>query len=538
MLIYDGFNYEETTNALLNSPTRTINCKVSLDFTDDTFLDITNKDKLKNITIDRQGERGKFFGFGVAQKATVKIIDTNREIDITNQDEFDVRFTVNDLKAPYQFTTFKDLEVKRDENTNELTITGYDLLYEASKHTMSEIELAPNDTKTPYTLANKIISALGGVYVDLSKLLNNDAFYKNFPNGINVDGTETFRDILDDIAEVTQTIYYERAGAFIFKRLAENSVDKLELNKTAYFTLKSEKDVQIGAIASVTELGDNVIAGVTNEYVVTQYVRNNAYYELATDVDSLLEDAIDNMRSTYITPFILEWRGSFLTEPVDMLDIDRKATSFILCDTITYDGGLKQKTEWSYEAEQNEHTNPSTLGEVLKQTRAKVDKVNREIELVASETAANKENISALKIDTSGIQASVSSLETKVDNNETATTESIDNLKKQVELTMTSEQVNLAISTEMAKGATKVETTTGFTFNDTGLTVSKNNSEISTTITEDGMTVKKNNTDVLTANNEGVTAIDLHAKTFLIIGNNSRIEDYKSSRSACFWIGG
>ena len=58
-----------------------------------------------------------------------------------------------------------------------------------------------------------------------------------------------------------------------------------------------------------------------------------------------------------------------------------------------------------------------------------------------------------------------------------------------------------------------------------------------TQITEDGMTVYKNEDAVLTANNTGVDAVNLHATTYLIIGNNSRLEDYGSDRTGCFFIG-
>lgn len=83
----------------------------------------------------------------------------------------------------------------------------------------------------------------------------------------------------------------------------------------------------------------------------------------------------------------------------------------------------------------------------------------------------------------------------------------------------------------------KVTTATGFTFNEEGLTVSKTGSEMETQITEDGMTVSKNGSVVLTANNIGVDAVNLHATTYLIIGQNSRFEDY-NGRTGCFWIGG
>ena len=102
---------------------------------------------------------------------------------------------------------------------------------------------------------------------------------------------------------------------------------------------------------------------------------------------------------------------------------------------------------------------------------------------------------------------------------------------------MTAEDVKLEIKSELSNGVTKVETTTGFTFNDEGLTVSKSGSEMTTQITEDGMTVFRDNTAVLIANNVGVDAVNLHATTYLIIGNNSRFEDYGEDRTGCFWIG-
>lgn len=115
--------------------------------------------------------------------------------------------------------------------------------------------------------------------------------------------------------------------------------------------------------------------------------------------------------------------------------------------------------------------------------------------------------------------------------------EQFETLTKKVDATMTSDEINLAISTEIAKGTDKVITSTGFKFDDEGLTISKSDSEMSTNIDEDGMSIFRNNEEVLTADNTGVNATNLHATTYLIIGNNSRFEDYGSDRTGCFWIG-
>ena len=59
-----------------------------------------------------------------------------------------------------------------------------------------------------------------------------------------------------------------------------------------------------------------------------------------------------------------------------------------------------------------------------------------------------------------------------------------------------------------------------------------------TQITEDGLQVFKGSEAKLVANNEGVIAEDLHATTYLIIGSNTRFEDYNTNRTGAFWIGG
>ena len=64
-----------------------------------------------------------------------------------------------------------------------------------------------------------------------------------------------------------------------------------------------------------------------------------------------------------------------------------------------------------------------------------------------------------------------------------------------------------------------------------------------TNIDEDGMSIYRtnDNEEVLTADSDGVNAFNLHARTYLIIGETSRFEDYvkdSKKRTGCFWIGG
>ena len=527
-----------------NTPTRQINAKVEL-FVGTTLAEIiTQHDKLISITINRIGEEGKFFGFGISQKVTVEFFDHDRKYK--NLADFsEIRVAFNDAKT-FPIFFVKPQESKRDEKTNKITLVGYDKLEEAKQYTYSELSLIAYGYDTEYTLS-ELANAIAGD-LELEGMghptLNNPDFwdsivYNDGINQANLDGTETYKEVLDAIAEATQTIYYiDGEDCLKFKSLYAVYDGDIEyhIDKSQYFEFEGKSYVTIRDVASITELGNNVASN--NESGVIQYVRDNPFVENYSDLAYWLECALENISGLTIYPITCTWRGQYALECGDIVLIEGKKgglsyACFIINDTITYNGGLKQVTSWSYGGEQAATANPSTLGEVLKQTYAKVDKANRQIELLASETSSNKENISALRIDTESISGKVSSLEEQANKNNGE----IETLKTSVETAITAEGVQVLIQSELDNGVTKVQTETGYKLDNDGLTVSKSGSEMETTISEDGMTVAKSGTDVLTANSQGVNAANLHATTYLIVGKNSRFEDY-GNRTGCFWIGG
>ena len=56
-------------------------------------------------------------------------------------------------------------------------------------------------------------------------------------------------------------------------------------------------------------------------------------------------------------------------------------------------------------------------------------------------------------------------------------------------------------------------------------------------LNEDGLKVYRDGDEVLTADNEGVKALNVVVKTYLVVGEHSRFENYGSNRTGCFWIG-
>lgn len=523
-------------SAELNSLNQTIRARVEIHKGSTLEQICTCGDVLSDFTVERAGE-GKFFGYGICQKLRVSLIDINRAINITKEHTIEVAFGV-DGDFIYPFPVFYVEDVERDETSNLITVTCYDFLYRATNHTTSEIELSGSYTIETYAMA---CAAILGVPL---KILNGvDSFRTVYPNGANFDGSETIRDALNAIAEATQTIYYLNSNwELTFKRLDKQPTIEKIITKAQYISFANEGAQVLGSIHHVTELGDNVVSSNAIEGV-TQYVRDNPFWELREDIAALVDAAQAAAGGLSINQFTCEWIGNYLLEIGDKIALiaedDSMVSTYILDDSITFDGTLSQITKWYYDKNDAETaSNPSSLGEALNKTFARVDKVNKQIELVASESSANAQSISTLQVNTNSIAASVSAVESNVKDLTDSTSANFEKLSKEVSTKMSSEDVQIVVSTEMEKGATKVQTSTGFTFNEEGLTVRKSSSEIETVITEDGMKIRRNGSEVLTADNKGVKAEDLHATTYLIIGNNSRIEDFKGNRTACFWIGG
>lgn len=819
---------------------RTIEGKVELYNGSTRLKTFLANDNLQEISVVRAGEKGKFFGFGICQQATVKIVDKTGELTFLKGESLRTLFNANDASTFIAVCPrFYIKEATRDEKTNVITVIAYDALDSAVSHVWSGLGM-----NTPYTL-NSVVERIRSV-LGLSGVIVPSGFDLTYETGANFAGDENLRTVLNAIAEVTQTIYYiDQNENLVFKRLSTTDNAVLEISKQDYFEFSDALPVTITKIVHITELGDNAYYG---EDGVTQYIRDNPFWNTRADLATLLPAATNRIKGVTIVPHSIKWRGNFLTEICDKISIQTKdgsyKTTYILDDSFTYNGGFSQTGSWEYDPDSSrtaETGNPVTIGEKFNQTFAKVDKIEKNITLYVSDvvnevlptkiedalegllgdalediigddldtitgdidslkavTSSNTANISQLTLTTQGITqevssvknsvttvtddlnsvvatqttmqsdigslqvqanqiaASVASTEQKITTLEsglddfvngmiddalgeglegiiddveglkattaaqsenisqlTLTSQSINNevssLKSSVttitndlgdvvatqesmrtdignlqiqaaqivasvssneqkvsqlegdlddvvnevlptkigealstgldgvtgdinslkavtssntenisQLTLTSQAINnevnslkttttnitnelgdvvatqttiqenvsnlqitsgdinasvvqveqrisdglsgvnaeltdirnevdtkitaegvaIVIKEEIANGVDKVTTGTGFTFNDEGLTISKTDSEMTTTIDEDGMSVYRDNTEVLTADNQGVVAYNLHAKTYLMIGTNSRFEDYGNDRTGCFWIGG
>ena len=500
------------------------NTYLQVDYLKQTNESFTHDGDLQSITIDRAGAN-KFFGFGICQKANIKIRDVERKYKADTSSLFDIYFD-NKLVLP----RFKTTEVHRDENTNAMSITAYDAIYQAEKHTVSELGL------TSYTISEftRRCGALLGIDVVCPSATE---FTLSYENGANFGGEETIRQALDAVAEATQTVYFINSdNKLVFKRINFNADADYTIDKTQYFTLDSKTNRRLVSIASITELGDNYenYEASLNMSGTTQYIRENPFWNMREDITTLVDNALATMGGMTINQFDCSWRGNYLVEPCDKLALITKngeaVYSYLFNDTIEYNGVYSQKTNWEYADEEEETTNPTNLGDVLKQTYAKVDKQEKRIDLVVDDTTQ-------LSLTTNDILASVNAHTSEMSDAFNSINEELVEINNKVSMTMNAEEVEILVSEKISNGVDSIETQKGFKFNDEGLTISASDSNISTNITETGMRVNQGSKEMLSATDKGVKAVDLHATTYLIIGANSRFEDY-DGRTGCFWIGG
>lgn len=536
-------------NALsqLNSDVRQITARAYVYEGTSTKYTFKASDNLQSFTVERIGQ-GKFFGYGICQKINMKVRDVNRQFSVTTANQINLIWDVlvnGKNTSLFAYPRFKVSEVHRDENTNALSITAYDALYEATKHNVSELTLADSYTIKGFIASCAALLGLSG-YSIRGVGEDETCFDTSYAAGANFEGTETIREALDAVAEVTQTVYFITSERKIcFRRLSLDGDANFTIDKEKYFTLSSKTNKRLGTIVSATELGDNLSVSTT-ESGSTQYIRNNPFWDLREDRATLLDNALAAVGGLTLNQFECDWHGNYLLEIGDKIALVTKdnsqTISYVLDDTIEYNGGISEKTKWSYEDNENEtdiNSAPTNLGDAIRQTYAKVDKANKEIEIVASQAEENSNSIAAIKVNVNSINATVQQQQQNLD-------DSIDSLNNDVaalnetvaSARLESQQAILEFKQEIEQdGIDKVTTSTGFTFNEEGMTVEKSGKEMKTTITEDGMTVYRSGESVLQANNEGVKAKNLHANTYLIIGNNSRFEDYKYNRTGCFWIG-
>lgn len=283
-------------------------------------------------------------------------------------------------------------------------------------------------------------------------------------------------------------------------------------------------------------------AGEKNTYIIT-----GNFLLTATDTESLLPVAqtlYELLKGITYTPCKVQLPAGTDIRAGDTVTITdrsgKQITTYVMTrtqagqlDTLESTGSHRRDSSTAVNNEDYRAVNNKLL-----ELRKQADGLSVKVSEQSQDLTAVSESVANMQLKSDELAVQITQVESSSSEAMESVNDSLQTLQKEVSAKMTAEAVELQIQTAMENGAEKVVTRTGFSFDEEGLTVEKSGSEMKTQITENGMVVYQNSQEVLTANNQGVDAKNLHATTYLVVGGNSRFEDYSIARTGCFWIGG
>lgn len=450
-----------------------------------------------NKIIEGAGSDGLPLGEAISRSIDIEIMNTEgqySDYSFTNAKiELHLMYHMESGTADIQMGFFTVLTPETPGNI--ITITANDDMYLADKEYDTSLSY-------PATLSEIYTDACDrcGIHYESDSFLNNDYEVLAKPSGY------TYRQIIGMVAMIAGgNARINRSGNM--EILTYNFNDPADHEFDEWFELSvSTDDITItGVCAKASEVVDGEI--ITNKilsgedgYVI--YLNDNPMIEgkEATVVESL--------HDVFVGKTIRQFSGEHTAYPLaEFMDtakiIDRNGNTYFSVIT-DIDFTFFSSTNFSNSASSEMRVN-STF-----------DATKDAIKLVEAE---RNERIAQITKTEEGLRFDVAQL------------------SQQVAMTMTADQVRIAIS-EAVGDINSVTTETGYTFDKDGLRIKKNGEEIENLLDNTGMYVNRDDENILTANNEGVSAINVSIRKYLIIGKNSRLEDYESTRTACFWIGG
>lgn len=416
------------------------------------------------------------------------------------------------VKAPgdgeYSYKSFGTYIVRSqeyDDDTNALSLECYDLML---------LSMVPYDLAIDYTAGVTVKGLLDAICTRLGWT----AGYTTFTNsdvvidGEKFDSTYTFRDVLDQIAQVA-------AGVIAFKDdvlcvLYPTDAGEI-INASNLRTLQIGE--KYGPVNSV------VLARTPQEDNIYAQDADSVSANGLTEIKIANNQIMDSHRDDFIGAILERVNGlefwlheiqSFGIGYLDLCDMFTLETldgaqykTLMLVDELQITQGLAENSSLEApEATETDYKAASTTDRELNKTILKVDKQAQQITALVSKTE---------------------DLGSKV--------------TKMAEVMIDPDSVDIRISKAISN-IDSVTTSTGYTFDADGLKISKSGESMENLLDNTGMYVTRDGEEILGANHEGVKALNLTSRQYLIVGNNSRFENYDDGsdgkRTACFYIGG
>ena len=463
------------------------------------------KTVMKCLDIELDGDlledTSAIVGLAIAGKAVAGVSEVTDENTI-----FSPRFGVkapSDTDYSYiDYGTYLIKETKRDEDTQSISIECYDFMLQS---------MIPYDLALDYSTGITVKDYLDAI----CDRLGWEKGYTTFHNcdvlidEEKYDKSDTFRNALDDIAGVAGGMigFVDDKLTVIYPTSSGEVIDEENLKS---LTIGKKFGPINSVVLARTPQEDNIYKQDTDSIAVNGLceirIENNQIID--THREDFMDGVCDALFGLSFELYELESFGIgyinfgefFSIKTAD--GVEHKV--LMLCDDLQIDQGVKEESKLEEpEITATDYSAASETDKTLKKTILRVDKQDNKISALVSRTEAAEGGIAELK----------------------------------AQVTISPTDVDIKISKAISE-IDSVETSTGYTFNKDGLNIHKDGEDMHNTLNNKGMYVRRNSEDILVADSDGVNAINLTARKYLIVGNNARFEDYQYGRTACFYIGG
>ena len=480
-------------------------------------------------------------------KANQRITAVASDISDTNEKVSQLTITTGEIKTEVsQKATKTELSNTKTELNNNINTAKNDAINTANTATDNKLKNYSTTTETNSAITQKadsILSTVSTIYTTKTESTTNI----NAAKQAAIDSANASTD--DKLKNYSTTTEMNTA--------IEQKADSITSTVSATYITKTD------SATNIKNAVNNIEIGGTNLWTGTKDFSTDAWVNISNwpESDEVYKDFVVKQRTG-------AWLGLYQTLEGKAGDIytfsgyvkktdgytriyAANATSNILVGTTN--------DEWEYFYTTHTITSDGTFNVRLENTNdtattyvcgLKLEKGNKATDWTPALTDPDveveelKQKVTTLEQTSSGFNITISELsQFKTDTNSTleGINADIKDVNTELDKKQSAEDVSKAMETRLEEGVDKVITKTGYSFTQDGLVVSKTGSEMSTVIDEDGMTINRSGNEVLVADHDGVIAYNLHANTYLLVGTNSRFENYTNdngeARTGCFWIG-
>lgn len=477
--------------------------------------------------------------FGKCESSELKFKIAN-EVGSLKDKQLNVSMILNGLSGnPFQVGKYKVYSDTVSGNKNYRNIVAYDDMYYILNKDVTSWYNSLTFPLTVKQIRNSFFSYVG-VAEESQTLVNDSVSIEKTIEATELKG----KDILPYICEINGVFgRINRDGMFRYVSLSSSvneTITRSNYSSASYDDFKTSTITGLQIRQEEEDVGVSVGTD-TNKYVIQGNFL--CYGKEIDELTTIAQNIFNKIKNVQYVPFKITKTGNPCMEVGDMVSVevkDKSIQSYVL-ERKLY-GIQMLKDDYQANGMIDYSVSDASLDSEIKQLKGKANILTRSIEQTKSEIIDLEENTSTTILQESGlINASLKSLEDNIKASEETMAEELESIRKELSLKATSEELKFEFEKERETGADSVTTSTGYTFNEDGLLVEKSGSATSTMITEDGMIVSKEDGAVLKATSDGVDAVNLHAKTYLIVGVTSRFEDYYNEdgelRTGCFWIG-